>query len=93
MHGGAWWATVHGVAKSLIQLNDFTFTFFWCKEAVFFPFSLFFLPFFFSVLFTPPFPSVSFLCYHFLPFSHYPPSCFYTLELVCPEEAPEGPLI
>ena len=24
---GAWWATVHGVAKSLTQLSDFTFTF------------------------------------------------------------------
>ena len=27
MDGGAWWATVHGVAKSQTQLNDFTFTF------------------------------------------------------------------
>ena len=27
MDGGAWWATVHGVAKSLTQLSDFTFTF------------------------------------------------------------------
>ena len=25
--GGAWWAAVHGVAKSRTQLNDFTFTF------------------------------------------------------------------
>ena len=25
--GGAWLATVHGVAKSWTQLNDFTFTF------------------------------------------------------------------
>ena len=24
MDGGAWWATVHGVAKSRAQLNDFT---------------------------------------------------------------------
>ena len=24
---GAWWATVHGVTKSWIGLNDFTFTF------------------------------------------------------------------
>ena len=24
---GAWWAAVHGVAKSRIQLSDFTFTF------------------------------------------------------------------
>ena len=28
MDGGAWWATVHGVAKSRTQLSDFTFTFF-----------------------------------------------------------------
>ena len=27
MDGGAWWATVHGVAKSQTQLSDFTFTF------------------------------------------------------------------
>ena len=27
MHGGAWWAAVHGVAKSRTQLSDFTFTF------------------------------------------------------------------
>ena len=27
MDGGAWWATVHGVAKSRTQLNYFTFTF------------------------------------------------------------------
>ena len=26
MDGGAWWVTVHGVAKSRTQLNDFTFT-------------------------------------------------------------------
>ena len=25
--GGAWWATVHQVAKSQTQLSDFTFTF------------------------------------------------------------------
>ena len=25
--GGAWWATLHGVAKSQTQLSDFTFTF------------------------------------------------------------------
>ena len=25
--GGAWWAAVHGVAKSRTQLSDFTFTF------------------------------------------------------------------
>ena len=27
MDGEAWWATVHGVAKSLTRLSDFTFTF------------------------------------------------------------------
>ena len=27
MGGGAWWAAVHGVAKSLTRLSDFTFTF------------------------------------------------------------------
>ena len=27
MDGGAWWATVHGVAKSQTRLRDFTFTF------------------------------------------------------------------
>ena len=27
MDGGAWWAEVHGVAKSRAQLSDFTFTF------------------------------------------------------------------
>ena len=27
MGGGAWWAAVYGVAKSLTQLNDFTFAF------------------------------------------------------------------
>ena len=27
MDGGAWWATVHGVAKSGTRLSDFTFTF------------------------------------------------------------------
>ena len=27
MDGGGWWAAVHGVAKSLIRLNDFTFLF------------------------------------------------------------------
>ena len=27
MDGGALWAAVHGVAKSQIQLSDFTFTF------------------------------------------------------------------
>ena len=27
MDGGAWWAAVHGVAKSQTSLSDFTFTF------------------------------------------------------------------
>ena len=27
MDRGAWWAAVHGVAKSRTRLNDFTFTF------------------------------------------------------------------
>ena len=27
MEGGAWWATIHGVAKSQTRLSDFTFTF------------------------------------------------------------------
>ena len=27
MDGGAWWATVHGVAKSRTRLGNFTFTF------------------------------------------------------------------
>ena len=27
MAGGAWWAAVHGVARSQAQLSDFTFTF------------------------------------------------------------------
>ena len=27
MDGGAWWAAVHGVAKSRARLRDFTFTF------------------------------------------------------------------
>ena len=27
MEGGAWWASVHGVARSRTQLSDFTFTF------------------------------------------------------------------
>ena len=29
MDGGAWWATVHGIAKSQTQLSDFTFTFYY----------------------------------------------------------------
>ena len=31
MNGGAWWATVHRVAKSWTRLNDFTFFTFTCK--------------------------------------------------------------
>ena len=27
MYGGAWWAAIHGVAKSRTRLSDFTFTF------------------------------------------------------------------
>ena len=27
MDGGAWWAAVHGVAKSRTRLSDFTFNF------------------------------------------------------------------
>ena len=27
MDGGAWWATVHGVAQSQTRLSDFAFTF------------------------------------------------------------------
>ena len=27
MDGGAWWAAIHGVAKSRVQLSNFTFTF------------------------------------------------------------------
>ena len=27
MDGGAWWATVHGIAKGQTRLSDFTFTF------------------------------------------------------------------
>ena len=28
--GGAWWAAVHGVAKSRTRLSDFTFSFYFC---------------------------------------------------------------
>ena len=31
MDGGAWWATVHGVAESRTQLSDFTFNFLFLK--------------------------------------------------------------
>ena len=32
MDGGAWWATVHGAAKSLTQLSDLTFLHFFCGD-------------------------------------------------------------
>ena len=32
MDGGAWWATVHGVAKSRTRLNDFTFRLIWPRD-------------------------------------------------------------
>ena len=34
MDGGAWWATVHGVAKRQTRLSDFTFTFTFTWEAL-----------------------------------------------------------
>ena len=42
MDGGAWWAVVHGVAKSRTRLSDFTFTFMhwrrkWQPTPVFLP--------------------------------------------------------
>ena len=40
MDGGAWWAAVHGVAKSQTQLSDFTFTHWrrkWQPPPVFLP--------------------------------------------------------
>ena len=40
MDGGAWWATVHGVAKSRTRLNDFTSTLWrrkWQSTPVFLP--------------------------------------------------------
>ena len=42
MGGGAWWAAVHGVAKSRTQLSDFTFNFMhwrrkWQLTTVFLP--------------------------------------------------------
>ena len=33
MDGGAWWATVHGIAKSQTQLSDLNFTFSTCERA------------------------------------------------------------
>ena len=32
MDGGAWWAAVHGVAKSQTRLSDFPFTFYFPVE-------------------------------------------------------------
>ena len=32
MDGGAWWATVHGVARSQTRPSDFTFTYFHALE-------------------------------------------------------------
>ena len=42
MDGGAWWAAVHGVAKSRTRLSSFTFTFMhwrrkWQPTPVFLP--------------------------------------------------------
>ena len=38
MDRGAWWAIIHGVAKSWTRLRDFTFTFFhFNMDAFFFP--------------------------------------------------------
>ena len=40
MEGGAWWAAVHGVARSQTQLSDFTFTHWrrkWQPTPVFLP--------------------------------------------------------
>ena len=42
MDGGAWWAAVHGVARSWTRLSDFTFTFMhwrrkWQRTPVFLP--------------------------------------------------------
>ena len=35
MDRGAWWTTVHGVAKSWTRLSGFIFTFFTCLHPVF----------------------------------------------------------
>ena len=43
MDGGAWWATVHGVAKSQTRLSDFTFTYLILYLIQFFKCSIFFL--------------------------------------------------
>ena len=34
MEGAAWWAAVHGVAKSQTRLSDFTFTFMHWRRSV-----------------------------------------------------------
>ena len=34
MDGGAWWAAVHGVAKSRTRLSDFTFTFHFSRTEI-----------------------------------------------------------
>ena len=39
MDGGAWWATVHGVAKTQTRLNYFTFTFISMSEKTMAPHS------------------------------------------------------
>ena len=96
MDGGASWATVHEVGKSLTQLSDFTFTSFWYKEAVFSPFPSFSCPYSLFSLLYPFLQSIlSVIAFFLFPTTHLP--CFlsssYTLELICLEEAPEGPLI
>ena len=35
MDGGAWWAAVHGVAKSQTRLSDFTLTLAFFKKIIF----------------------------------------------------------
>ena len=45
MDGGAWWATVHGVAKSRTRLSDFIFTLYLLWRNV----CLDLLPFFFFI--------------------------------------------
>ena len=37
MDGGAWWAAVHGLAKSRTRLSDFTFTFHFSLSSFHFP--------------------------------------------------------
>ena len=38
MDGEAWWATVHGVAKSWTRLSDFTFTFSFLNKRNYLPY-------------------------------------------------------